>query len=425
MLSKQRNNDDDEIGTSREDNTPKVLSTEEVVTRLSLLSCNAKPSKASHDKLRRASVLILLLDDVDVYGEAHLLFTVRSKKLRSHPGDVCFPGGKRQEDVDVTDIDTALRETMEEISLSSSSIEIICTLPTAQSANRLCVTPIVGRWIKKGNNDNDTSILDDLTLCPTEVETAFTAPLRMFLNPNGDEPLQYVEWEGEMFSMRAYHYTDTSSNNREIFRIWGLTAHIAHALACLAYSKQPLSSSMNAQDIVKIIDNTNEPETAERKSNHHTHPSSFTSNENGTQTSKQKQQPQQQEGYLHFLVQNDQQSFSYWKRQYFVLSGTYNSKNTSTIVTRNRSVLHCFPSQSDSLKKKNSATKKNRLLLHNTYFDIMDANDTTKKDSLYYFQISAYNDQIVWKLAADDHATFLSWKESLLASGCQNNDLKD
>ena len=140
-------------GDDTNNNNDKVLlCTEEVVKKLSVLSCNAKPSKASHDTLRRASVLILLLDDS---GEAHLLFTVRSKKLRSHPGDVCFPGGKRQEDIDGSDIDTALRETNEEISLSSSFIEIICTLPTVQSINQLCVTPIVGRYIIS-NNKNTT-----------------------------------------------------------------------------------------------------------------------------------------------------------------------------------------------------------------------------------------------------------------------------
>ena len=434
MSSKQGSfdNNDNKVGKCQGDNNNNnsdkvLLCTEEVVTKLSVLSCNAKPSKASHDTLRRASVLILLLDDS---GEAHLLFTVRSKKLRSHPGDVCFPGGKRQEDIDGSDIDTALRETKEEISLSSSSIEIICTLPTVQSINQLCVTPIVGRYIISNNKNTTYNILDELTLCPTEVETAFLAPLHIFLNPNGDEPLNYMEWDGDMFPMRAYHYSNTHYNNnskKKTFRIWGLTAYMAHTLACIADYNQPLSSSMNAQDIIQIIENTNKEEKDKKKSNHQTRtPTDTSSHVNSAQTIKQQQQ---QEGYLHFLVQKDQQSASHWNRQYFVLSGTYNSKNTSSMVTRNRSVLHRFASQSDSLKKKNSATKKNRLLLHNTYFNRIHANDDTttiitKQHSLYYFQISAYNDQIVWNLAADDHPTFLSWKELLQASGCQYREIQ-
>uniref|UniRef100_G3X0H8 Nudix hydrolase domain-containing protein n=1 Tax=Sarcophilus harrisii TaxID=9305 RepID=G3X0H8_SARHA len=70
------------------------------------------------------SVLLpLLVKEEKIY----VLFTVRSKKLRTSPGEVCFPGGKR-EPGDTDDITTALREAQEEIGLQPHQVEVICRL---------------------------------------------------------------------------------------------------------------------------------------------------------------------------------------------------------------------------------------------------------------------------------------------------------
>ncbi|KAM7010901.1 peroxisomal coenzyme A diphosphatase NUDT7 isoform 2-T3 [Passerculus sandwichensis] len=90
--------------------------------------------------LPRAAVLLPLMVRA---GRLHLLLTVRSLQLRRSPGEVCFPGGKR-EDTDRDDIDTALREAKEEVGLQPEKVEVICRLmPGIDKMNNL-VTPVVG-----------------------------------------------------------------------------------------------------------------------------------------------------------------------------------------------------------------------------------------------------------------------------------------
>ena len=67
------------------------------------------PPPPHHENLKRASVL-LLLDQ-----EGNILLNKRSLSLRSHPGEVCFPGGKS--DPGENEITTALRECYEEVGL--------------------------------------------------------------------------------------------------------------------------------------------------------------------------------------------------------------------------------------------------------------------------------------------------------------------
>ncbi|CAH0725526.1 unnamed protein product, partial [Brenthis ino] len=66
-----------------------------------------------------------------------LLYTVRSMQLKSHSGQISFPGGKT--DKDETPIDTALRETYEEIGLSREKIEVWgCTQALPAPLESLC-----------------------------------------------------------------------------------------------------------------------------------------------------------------------------------------------------------------------------------------------------------------------------------------------
>src|SRR5699024_7104932 len=70
-----------------------------------------EPGILNKEKLRKAAVLLPL---VEVDGETHILFEVRSNKMRRQPGDICFPGG-RVEEFDETKLATAIRETSEEL----------------------------------------------------------------------------------------------------------------------------------------------------------------------------------------------------------------------------------------------------------------------------------------------------------------------
>jgi 8-oxo-dGTP pyrophosphatase MutT (NUDIX family) len=93
-------------------------------------------------------------------GEPHLVFTKRREDLRRHPGEISFPGGRR----DDTDPDlpaTALREACEEIGLDPGGVELLGALqPIPTIATGYAVYPFVG-------------VIDhglEWTLSPREVE---------------------------------------------------------------------------------------------------------------------------------------------------------------------------------------------------------------------------------------------------------------
>lgn len=100
-----------------------------------------------------------------------LLFTQRAAHLNDHAGQVSFPGG-RSESSDLSSIDTALRETEEEIGLSRSHIEIIGTLPDYFTGTGFQITPVVGVARPPFNLQAD----------PFEVAEIFEVPLAFLMN---------------------------------------------------------------------------------------------------------------------------------------------------------------------------------------------------------------------------------------------------
>ncbi len=80
-----------------------------------------KKKKIADENLRASAVLIPLFCN---QGQYHVLFTERSEEVDFHKGQVCFPGGTR-EPSDSSLLQTALRETEEEISLKAEDVEIL------------------------------------------------------------------------------------------------------------------------------------------------------------------------------------------------------------------------------------------------------------------------------------------------------------
>ena len=174
---------------------------------------------AHHQSLKRASVLVLLWE---IDNEIHTLITQRSLTLRSHPGECCFPGGRRDED-DKDDVATALREAYEEVGLDSNSVTPLACLRTVESLHHLCVTPVVA-WLDISQN------IESWTVNPSEVQTVFSVPLELFLKPPVSS--YRVKWSGEDFLLREYQFTPNDTPTT--YDITGLTAHIAYEVAKIA-----------------------------------------------------------------------------------------------------------------------------------------------------------------------------------------------
>ena len=145
-----------------------------------------------------------------INDELFLLFTVRSSNLRSHAGEICFPG-VRKDEKDGSLIDTAFRETFEEVGISNEKIKILGYLKSVPTLTGFIITPIVGLL------DEDIAIKSN----KSEVETYFSAPLSFFLDVENKTVNSY---KIKQINIPIFEYT------YENYRIWGATAAIISSL---------------------------------------------------------------------------------------------------------------------------------------------------------------------------------------------------
>lgn len=157
------------------------------------------------DAPRAASVLVPF---VAHEAGVTVLLTERTAHLHDHAGQIAFPGG-RQDPEDIDAIDTALRETEEEIGLTREYIDVIGRLPEYLTGTGYRVTPVVG-MVRPGFA---------LTLDAFEVAEAFEVPLRFLMDPRNHERrrVRHGDIDRHFYAMPWQHH------DREYF-IWGATA---------------------------------------------------------------------------------------------------------------------------------------------------------------------------------------------------------
>lgn len=175
----------------------------------------------------RFSVLLPL---IEMHGELHLIYEVRSKSIRQ-PGEISFPGGKIEENESPEY--AAVRETCEELGIQESNIEIISELDYATSKSGSFVYSFLG-LIRN---------VDELcfNFNKDEVDELFFVPLSYFLEnepekyymnyyPQADDDFPYhmvndgenYNWGNIRYPVYFYKYCD--------YIIWGLTAKITYSL---------------------------------------------------------------------------------------------------------------------------------------------------------------------------------------------------
>lgn len=166
------------------------------------------PGMQEPDKTRAAAVLVPIVGREEGLT---ILLTRRSDSLPVHKGQISFPGGRVEED-DVDDVETALRETEEEIGLGRDLVEVIGRLDTYTTRTGFEVTPVVGLVRPPF----------DLTPDPVEVAEIFEVPLEFVLDSDNHER-HSREWQETTrhFWVLPYrhHY------------IWGATAGMLVNLA--------------------------------------------------------------------------------------------------------------------------------------------------------------------------------------------------
>ena len=148
-----------------------------------------------------AAVLIAITDRDD----PGVILTVRRENLRTHAGQVAFPGGRIDPGEDA--VGAALREAQEELLMDPEAVAVIGTTDPYRTVTNYRVTPVLG------------VIPPGLSLEPHEQEVAdwFEAPLGHLLDPSNQKQ------HSALFQGRERHYYEILWNER---RIWGATAAI-------------------------------------------------------------------------------------------------------------------------------------------------------------------------------------------------------
>ena len=158
--------------------------------------------------LRPASVLIPVQM---VAGHAQLILTKRSARLKHHPGQIAFPGGK-QDKGDANPAAAALREAHEEIGLPPGLVQVLGELPTHETVTGYVMTPVLG-FVRDSFDDKPEA---------GEVDDIFRVPLDHVINP-ANFRIEARRWQGR----RRYYYAIPFGP----YYIWGATARILRALA--------------------------------------------------------------------------------------------------------------------------------------------------------------------------------------------------
>lgn len=146
-----------------------------------------------------AAVLIAITDRPD----PGIILTVRREHMRTHAGQVAFPGGRI--DPGENALVAAVREAHEELVMPREAVEIVGSLDPYRTVTGYVVTPVIA------------AIPPDLPLQPHEHEVAdwFEAPLSFLVDPANQQR------QSALFQGRERHYWEIQWNGR---RIWGATA---------------------------------------------------------------------------------------------------------------------------------------------------------------------------------------------------------
>jgi coenzyme A diphosphatase NUDT7 len=158
-----------------------------------------QPSVLAKDKYFNSAVLVPLLF---INDECHFLFEKRAENIRQG-GEVSFPGGEIDLQLDKNFVDTVIRETTEELGTAADQVEIIGGMGTLIAPMGITVDPYVGIL--------NISSIEDLNIDTKEVEKVFTIPVSFFLENKPDT--YYI-------NVRAHPYdVDDEGNKIELLPV--------------------------------------------------------------------------------------------------------------------------------------------------------------------------------------------------------------
>ena len=184
--------------------TARQLGLDDVRARLAALPPASSPVPLVPGS-RAAAVLVPLFEED---GEARVVLTKRPDTMPSHQGEIAFPGGKHEPDLDPDLRATALREAHEEIGLDPETIDVVARLEgIATVASRFVITPFVGFLPGRPALNPD----------PRDVGAVLDVPLSELM---ADGVFREERWDTWKADLDVHFYELTGET------VWGATARI-------------------------------------------------------------------------------------------------------------------------------------------------------------------------------------------------------
>ncbi len=185
---------------------------------------NENVTRINNDYFQAAVLVPLVLSD----GKLSLLFEVRSSQLAWQPGEICFPGGHIEQSDDGPAA-AAVRETLEELGLAPSKINVLGALDVYIGPIGVMLYPFVGYLTDiKAVSPNSGEVAEIFTV-PLDYLLAIQpqiAHMEMGTRPLADFPFKLVP---------GYHAGWKRRSTYQVFFyqygpyvIWGLTAQVLY-----------------------------------------------------------------------------------------------------------------------------------------------------------------------------------------------------
>jgi 8-oxo-dGTP pyrophosphatase MutT (NUDIX family) len=181
----------------------RLLSSPQAAEETATLAPDWMPPGGFGGPPRDAAVLIAIVRRGDTLS---VLYTERSPDLRSHSGQIAFPGGK----IDPTDTgpaDAALREAWEEVKLERADAKVLGYLPAYFTGSNYLITPVVAEVRPRG----------EFVANPGEVRTVFEVPLPRLMREESFGTFHFERGELRGSTWQIDH---------EGLVIWGITANL-------------------------------------------------------------------------------------------------------------------------------------------------------------------------------------------------------
>ena len=150
-----------------------------------------------------------------------VLYTERSPELRSHSGQIAFPGGKIDPG-DADAADAALREAWEEVDLDRADARVLGYLPPYFTGSNYLITPVVGVVEPRR----------PFVPNPAEVNAVFEVPLEWLMDIRNFGTYRIRRGEREHTTPQIVH---------DRFTIWGITANLTRRFHDLALAGEGVS----------------------------------------------------------------------------------------------------------------------------------------------------------------------------------------